>query len=128
MITYADFQPGMDFGESRFAFDEDALAQWLALFPGDRASLSLMPPAMTVMVIMRTFTDLLRDRPPGNIHAGQKFCISRLPKLTETLTTRLGCLSKEIRKDRFWVRFGFDTADAAKAPLFRAEMTTIWSQ
>jgi hypothetical protein len=37
-------------------------------------------------------------------------------------------MAKEIRKDRFWVSFAFDAADAADAPLFRGEMTTIWSQ
>jgi hypothetical protein len=128
MITYADFQPGEVLGERRFEFTEGTLAQWLALFPGDNRSAPLMPPAMTAMVMMRCFTDVLRDRPPGNIHAGQKFRIRRLPRVGESFITRLGCMGKEIRKDRFWVRFSFDATDAANAPLFRGEMTTVWSQ
>jgi len=127
MITYAGFQPGAQLGERRFEFSEEALAQWLALFPGDRRSMPLMPPAMTAMVIMRCFTDVLRDRPPGNIHAGQKFRIRRLPKVGESLITRLSCSGKEIRKERFWVSFAFDAVDAGGAPLFRGDMTTVWS-
>jgi hypothetical protein len=127
MITFADFQPGAVLGERAFAFDEPALAQWLTLFPDDRGAAPLMPPAMIAMVIMRTFTDVLRDRPPGNIHARQTFGITRLPTLNEHLTTTLSCRAKELKRERCWVTFLFDTTDATKAPLFRGEMTTVWS-
>jgi hypothetical protein len=127
MITFADFQPGSVLGERKFAFDDAALAQWLKLFPDDRGAAPLMPPAMVAMVIMRTFTDVLRDRPPGNIHARQTFGITRLPKLNEHLTTTLSCTGKELKRERRWVSFLFDTTDQAKQPLFRGEMTTVWS-
>ena len=127
MITFADFQPGAVLGERTFAFDDAALAQWLKVFPDDRDAAPLMPPAMIAMVIMRTFTDVLRDRPPGNIHARQTFSVTRLPTLNEHLTTTLSCRDKELKRERRWVTFLFDTTDAAHAPLFRGEMTTVWA-
>jgi hypothetical protein len=127
MITFADFQPGAVLGERKFAFDDAALAQWLKLFPDDRGTAPLMPPAMIAMVIMRAFTDVLRDRPPGNIHARQTFGVTRLPTLNELLVTTLSCRAKELKRERRWVIFGFDAIDVAKAPVFRGEMTTVWA-
>jgi acyl dehydratase len=127
MITFADLQPGAALGECSFTVGEETVAQWTALFPGDRASLPLMPPAMIVMVVMRAYMALIKDRPPGNIHAGQKFSISRLPVLNETVTTKLSCMRKELKKDRRWVTFATDTTDAAGELLFRGEITTIWA-
>ncbi len=86
-----------------------------------------MPPAMVAMVIMRAFIEILHDRPRGNVHAGQKFWISRLPQLNERMTTTLRCVGKEEKSNRRWLTFGSDTRDAAGRPLFRGQMTTIWA-
>jgi len=127
MMTFDRFTPGSVLGSREFDFSEAALAEWTALFPDDAACRPLMPRAMVAMVIMRTFVSVLEDRPPGNVHAGQKFRIDRLPRLDERLTTELSCMSKEFKKDRRWISFGFDTRDAERRPLFFGEMTTIWA-
>jgi hypothetical protein len=75
---------------------------------------------------MRAFTALMQDRPPGNIHAGQKFWLARLPRLNDRLSTRLSCAGKEFKNNRRWVTFATETADSAGRPLFRGEMTAIW--
>ena len=127
MMTFDDFRPGTALGECDFAFDEEAVSVWSGLFPEDRRSLPAMPVAMIAMVVMRAYMAIMKDRPPGNVHAGQKFWIARLPQLNDRLTTRLHCLDKERRNDRRWVTFASETTDGAGAILFRGRMTTIWA-
>ncbi len=73
------------------------------------------------------FMEILPERPPGNVHAGQKFWISRLPQLHDRMTTTFRCLSKEEKGNRRWLNFGSDTVDAGGRLLFRGQMTTIWA-
>lgn len=127
MMTFDDFRPGTALGECSFAFNEDAVAGWSSLFPDDRRSLPTMPVAMIAMVVMRAYMAIMKDRPPGNVHAGQKFWIARLPRLNDRLTTRLSCLDKERKNERRWVTFASETTGAAGEVLFRGRMTTIWA-
>ena len=127
MRTFADFVPEAMLGEHHFTLSEDAVDQWTGLFPDDRASLPVMPPAMVVMVFMRAFVAILHDRPRGNVHAAQKFWISRLPLLNERMTTTFRCIGKEEKSNRRWLTFSADTLDATGGPLFRGQMTTIWA-
>jgi hypothetical protein len=124
---FDDFQPGTLLGEREFNFTDATAAEWCALFPDDRRSLPAMPAAMIAMVLMRAFVSILDDRPPGNVHAGQKFWVSRLPVLGDRLTTRMGCIGKELKSNRRWLTFRSDTTDSAGGLLFRGQMTTIWA-
>lgn len=127
MMTFASFQPGATLGQQDLVLTTDAADQWTALFPDDRQSLPTMPAGMTAMVLMRAFTEILSDRPRGNVHAGQKFWISRLPHVGDAITTTLRCLGKEEKSGRRWVTFSSESNDAAGHPLFRGQMTTIWA-
>jgi hypothetical protein len=127
MMTYADFVPGTVLGECPFSFTPETLALWTDLFSDDARCRPTMPPAMIAMVVMRAFMQILHDRPPGNIHAGQKFWISRLPELNERLVTTLRCVDKDLRNERRWVTFASDSVDGAGGVLFSGKMTTIWA-
>jgi hypothetical protein len=127
-MRFDTLQPGATLGDAGFEFTEAALSEWTALFPADSACRPVMPPAMIAMVVMRAYMALMHDRPPGNVHAGQKFEIARLPSLNETMTTGLRCLSKDLRNGRRWVTFGTLTRDRAGLPLFSGEMTMLWAQ
>lgn len=127
MMTFDRLQAGSVLGQCDFEFSEATFGEWWALFPDDAASRPTMPSAMVAMVLMRAFMSIMSDRPPGNIHAGQKFRIVSLPVLGDRLSTQLRCLSKDIRNSRRWVTFGSETSDAAGRPLFFGEMTTLWA-
>ena len=127
MITFDDFKPVSLMGEHDFSFSNEAMDEWSALFPDDRQSLPAMPPAMIVMVFMRAYVSIMNERPRGNVHASQKFWISRLPTLNDRLTTRLNCTAKELKNSRRWVTFDADTIDSNGRLLFRGQMTTIWA-
>jgi acyl dehydratase len=127
MMTFSDFIPGATIGSSNFAFDDAAAAAWTGLFPDDAAGLPAMPSAMIAMVVMRAFMSVLPARPPGNVHAAQKFQICRLPSLGEGLLTSITCLGKEIKNNRKWVTLDSETLDTAGTVMFRGQMTTIWA-
>jgi hypothetical protein len=127
MMTFAAFQPGTTLGRHHSVLSDEILEQWTALFPADRATMSTMPSAMTAMVLMRAFIEILNERPVGNIHASQKFWISRLPLIGESITTTLRCVSKEEKSGRRWVTFASDSTDRSEQLLFRGQMTTIWA-
>jgi hypothetical protein len=128
MRTFATLEPGTVLGEHAFTLSDDAVCDWTALFPADAECLPTMPPAMMAAIIMRAFVTVLHDRPHGNIHAGQKFRVVRLPRLHDRLLTRLRCEGKEFRNGRRWVTFVSETNDQAGGLLFRGEMTTLWAQ
>jgi hypothetical protein len=127
MIGFADLVPGTRMGESEFRLTDVEVSKWTSLFPNDACYLPVMPRAMIAMVVMRAFMDIMRDRPKGNIHAGQTFWLSALPKLGEILTTRIHCVDKSIKNGRHWVVFESDTIDASEKPLFRGKMNLIWA-
>jgi hypothetical protein len=127
MMTFSDFIPGATIGSSTFAFDDAAAAAWTGLFSDDSVSLPEMPSAMIAMVVMRAFMSVFPARPPGNVHAAQKFQISRLPALGERLLTSIKCRDKEVKNNRKWVTLDSETLDAAGTVLFRGQMTTIWA-
>jgi hypothetical protein len=127
MMEFATFQPGATLGKSDIVLSDETVGQWTALFPGDLSSLPTMPAAMIAMVLMRAFAEILNDRPRGNIHAGQKFWISRLPRVGDRITTTLRCAGKEEKSGRRWLTFSSDSHDTAGRPLFRGQMTTIWA-
>ncbi|MPZ58908.1 MAG: hypothetical protein GEU91_20940 [Rhizobiales bacterium] len=126
MKTFDVLQAGSLLGEHRFVFDEAALGEWTTLFPED-AGCPVMPPAMLAMVVMRAFISIMRDRPPGNVHAGQQFELLRLPVLNERLVTRLRCQSKDLRNGRRWVTFNSETSDDGGELRFSGVMTTLWA-
>jgi hypothetical protein len=127
MMTSAAFQPGATLGRHDLVLSDEAVDQWTTLFPDDLSSLPTMPAAMMAMVLMRAFTEILNDRPRGNIHAGQKFWISRLPRAGDRITTTLRCVGKEEKVGRHWLTFASDSTDTVGGLLFRGQMTTIWA-
>jgi hypothetical protein len=127
MMTFASFEPGASLGRHDIVLSRETVDQWTVLFPDAAQSLPIMPAAMVAMVLMRAFTEVLSDRPGGNVHAGQKFWISRLPHVGDRITTTLRCLGKEAKSGRLWVTFSSESNDTAGQLLFRGQMTTIWA-
>ena len=127
MMTFDDLKPGATLGECQFDVTTEAVEEWSALFPDDRSGPPVMPAAMMAMVVMRAFMTIMKDRPRGNVHAGQKFWIAQLPSLHDRLTTRLHCVRKELKNNRRWATFETNTMKPAGALSFRGQMTTIWA-
>ncbi|MBR0681545.1 hypothetical protein GXW74_13700 [Roseomonas eburnea] len=125
MITYESFTPGQVMGRSEAVLDAAKLQAWQALFPEDDLG-GAMPHGMVAAIAMRAYAEVLQPRPPGNVHAAQHFDLLRLPHVGEHLTTTITCLEKEVRKGRFRVTLGMDTA-GTEGPAFRGRMTVLWA-
>lgn len=125
-LTFDAFQPGQEFGAHALTLDQPLFAAWSALFPHDPAT-DAMPQGMTAPVFMRAYAALLQPRPPGNVHGAQRFEIIRLPRLGETLTTRIACAGKERKGERRWVTLEGVTTGAGGAPAFLSRMTVLWA-
>lgn len=125
MITHDDFVPGRVMGSSTAVLDAAKLRAWRDLFPEDDLN-GVMPHGMVAAIAMRAYMEVVQPRPPGNVHAGQRFDLFRLPRAGETLTTTVTCLDKEIRKDRRRVTLQMDCA-GTEGPAFRGRMTVLWA-
>jgi hypothetical protein len=125
MITYDGFAPPQVMGVRELVLDDALLRAWHGLFHTEGAD-EVMPHGMVAAITMRAYTDILQPRPPGNVHAAQRFDLLRLPRRGERLTTTVSCLGKEIRKGRRWVTFGIETS-GTDGPAFRGRTTMIWA-
>ena len=125
MITYDDFVPNRVMGSSAAVLDAAKLQAWRNLFPEDDLN-GAMPHGMVAAIAMRAYAEVVQPRPPGNIHAVQRFDVQRLPRAGETLTTTITCLGKEIRRDRRRVTLQMDCT-GTQGPAFRGLMTVLWA-
>lgn len=126
MITYADFQPGELLGRSRFTLEAPVIEAWRRLFPADDHD-GVMPHGMAAVISMRAYVDVVPDRPPGNVHAAQRFELLRLPRVGEVLVTIVSCLEKEIRRERRRVTLTTETT-GDEGPTLRGRMTVLWAR
>lgn len=124
-MLYDDFTPGQEMGTAAYRLDAEAVRRWRRLFPDDETG-ELMPHGMIAVVSMRAYGEAIPLRPPGNIHAAQHFELLRLPRIGEELVTSVGCLSKEIRRDRRRVTLATETRGSG-GPAFRGRMTVLWA-
>jgi len=126
-ISFADFTPGGSMGSAEVVLSEGLLESWFALFPHDRACLPLMPEAMTSVLVMRAYMEILSPRPPGNVHAGQAFRMSGAVTAGETVTTEIVCEKKWQKNDRNWVELKSISRGAGGDIVFTGNMTMIWA-
>ena len=125
MITFDSFTPGEVMGSSAEVLDAAKLRAWSALFPEDDLD-GVMPHGMVAAIAMRAYAAVVQPRPPGNIHAVQRFDLFRLPRAGERLVTTVTCIGKEVRKDRLRVTLLMDTG-GEEGPAFRGRMTVLWA-
>ena len=125
-LTFEQFQPGESFGSLTYTLDKGVFDSWTALYPHDPAT-DTMPHGMTAPVFMRAYAELVQPRPPGNVHGAQRFEVSRLPRLGETLTTTVTCAGKELKGSRRWVTLEGITTGEGGALAFRSVMTILWA-
>jgi hypothetical protein len=131
VITFEDFKPGTVIGSATVQFEEGLAERWRAIFlPGSSAPGAgggALGAGIAVAMMMRGYLDVVRPRPPGNVHARQQFNIARLPKRGESVTTVVSCASKELRRDRRYVELDVRGFDDAQRPVYDGRMTLIWA-
>ncbi len=128
LFNYDHYQPGKLYGARDFKVDEATVARWRSIYPCDDEP-GVMPAGMLAMIVVDAILALNSPRPPGGVHGGQTFDITRMPSIGEALRTEVSCLDKEIKKDRKWVRVRSVTRAAGSGELlFTGVMTSLVAQ
>lgn len=128
MFTFDHYVAGRLYGPHRLTIGADLESQWLQVFPQDAWQDDTVPPGMLSVITLLAYTNVITPRPPGNIHAGQRFDVVRLPRRGETLSTTIRCEDKQVRKGRRWVYLAFETLDDAREPVFEGRFVSIVAQ
>lgn len=128
VFDYAHYEPGKYYGAREFAVDESTVSKWRSVYPNDDDP-GVMPAGMLAMIVIDAVLTLNSPRPPGGVHGGQTFDITRMPRIGETIRTDVWCLDKEIKKERRWVRVRSETRAVGSGELlFTGIMTTLVAQ
>lgn len=110
MYVYDTYEAGKVYGHDDFRIDADIVQRWLAMFPEDECG-GRMPAGMITLAQQNAYKNVITPRPPGHIQGGQSFDLHWLPPVGATLRTEVSCESKEIRKERRWVKMKFVSRD-----------------
>lgn len=129
LLTFDGFVPGNEQGVAVETIGADLCEQWSALYPWDRVDAEgRVPVGMSSVLMMRAYQKILSPRPPGNVHAGQRFVVHARPRVGESLESRMRCLSKTMRGERRFVEMEMTTTGDGGRAVFTGVMTMIWAK
>jgi hypothetical protein len=98
--------PGKTYGIDAFAVTQELCDRWRKLYElaGDRSE---APLGIITLIQQQAFNTVMSPRTPGNVQAAQEFDVKGRPAIGSTVYTEVTCLSKEVRRERHWVRLEF---------------------
>lgn len=129
-MLYADLVPDVVIGKHTDLFSKEMSDQWNFIFktsPGDASGHASEGASMAVVLAMRALLTVVSPRPPGNIHARQKFKHHALPRLNETIHSEVKCTRKEIKRERRYVDFQVIGTGEDGHLIYEAQMSLIWA-
>lgn len=126
-ILWEDFEPGATLGEASQVFDETLSRAWSGIFGDAPTAHAAQGAGIAVALMMRAYLAVVTPRPPGNVHARQRFTLEALPMPGETIHAVVRCLSKELRRDRRYVELEvLGTGEGARG-IYQGILTLIWA-
>jgi len=129
-VLYEDFMPGALMGEQVEVYDAEQAKRWQSIFgvePDDGANGAAEGASMAVINMMRGYLNVVTPRPPGNVHARQRFQMHDIPKPGESIRIVVRCTDKALRRERKYVELTVQGSGAHSRPLFDAVLTLIWA-
>lgn len=130
VITFDDFRPGSLLGETSEKVSEELAAHWQRIF-GDRPEDGAAGPAegagLAVVLMMRAFLRVVVPRPPGNVHARQRFSLLNQPHSGETVSSVVHCVGKELRRERRYVELQVQGSGEDGRPIYAGHLSLIWA-
>lgn len=78
------------------------------------------------LLLMRAFTTVVVNRPPGNIHVGQVCELFELPKVGTTVDAEVICRQKELKRERRILAFEINLTDPKSRRKLISGLTTIF--
>jgi hypothetical protein len=129
-ILFDDFEPGTLMGEHALVYDAQQAQRWQAIFgatPEHGANGAPEAASMAVVNMMRAYLQVVAPRPPGNVHARQQLRMHALPRPGETMTVRVLCAHKELRRERRYVDLDVVGSGTDGRALFDGRISLIWA-
>lgn len=124
-IRWEDFQPGAALGEGTQRFEDELSQAWRNIFGEDDGPAEAAGVAVAMM--MRGYFGAVTPRPPGNVHARQRFTLEAMPQPGESIRTVVRCLSKELRRGRRYVELEVRGSGAGGRAVYSGILTLIWA-
>ncbi len=130
VITFEDFNRGAVMGESVEVFDEKLVQRWQKIFgdqPVGGANGAAEGASLAVVMMMRAYLNVVAPRPPGNVHARQRFSLESTPRQGEAIRTVIACVERELKRERRYVELqAWGTGEGGRS-IYTGRMTLIWA-
>ena len=129
-VLFEDFELGSLMGEHSETYAPAQAQRWQAIFGNTAAAGAdglAEKASMAVVMMMRAYLNIVAPRPPGNIHAGQKLELHRMPHPGETVRTAVRCVAKSMRRERRYIELRVEGCGDDDRPIFAGDLTLIWA-
>jgi hypothetical protein len=126
-LDFASIEVGREYGVHDFILDAELVRRWLAVYSAVLER-DKMPEGMLAVVSIRAYMAILPNRPPGGVHASQRYEIFRLPSVGDLLQTSMRCISKAEKSGRLWVELETATRTSDGTLHFKSVQTNIWAR
>ncbi len=129
-IIFDDFQPGRVLGEHVETYGPELASRWQHIFgnpPDEGADAAVEGASVAVVVMMRAYLGIVTPRPPGNVHARQRFSLADPPRPGETIRSVVACVSKELKRGRRCVELQVRGTGEGGRSIYGGSMTLIWA-
>jgi hypothetical protein len=123
--VFDTFEIGQHCGRATLALDENFVSRIEKLF-GPPLSAGRIHMSVVPLLLMRAFTTIVDNRPPGNLHVGQICELFELPCADTLVDAEVICRNKEIKRDRRILAFEVNLLDPEKRRNLISGLTTIF--
>jgi hypothetical protein len=126
-ILWQDFQPGVALGEITQVCDAALTGAWQGIFGAEDAGTPAQGAGIAVALMMRGYLGVVAPRPPGNVHARQRFTLHALPATGEAVRTTVTCVGKEMKRERRYVDLQVCGTGEGGRAIYQGVLTLIWA-
>lgn len=126
-ILFEHFQPGTTMGEIVQTFEPRLSQCWRSIFGAQDSGEQAEGAGIAVAMMMRGYLGIVTPRPPGNVHARQRFTLHATPRQGEAIRTVVTCVSKEIKRERRYVELQAIGTGTGERPIYAGTLNLIWA-
>ncbi len=125
--TFDRFKTGEHIGRSTQTIDQQTADRWHALYKSPHKEGGL-PYGFVQLIVMRAYAEVVKPRPPSNIHAAYSCRLAALPSLAREIQASVDCAEKYLRGERKMVKFEVTVSDVETGNfLCIANLAICWS-
>lgn len=127
VILWEHFEPGVELGAITQVFEPSLAEGWRSIFGESDAGVRAEGAGIAMAMMMRGYLGVVAPRPPGNVHARQRFTLDAPPAPGESIRTVVTCLSKEFKRERRYLDLEVRGTGEAGRSIYAGVLTLIWA-